>query len=78
MGIDIYMHWKDQTEEEHKAQLTGFSVTSGDVGYLREAYHGSPYATKFLMPEAFDDRREHTCLDGSHFLVLPVVVCRWK
>ncbi|MDA1062212.1 MAG: hypothetical protein O2895_04805, partial [Chloroflexi bacterium] len=26
---------------------------AGDVGYLREAYHGGPYATHVLMPEAF-------------------------
>ncbi len=53
MGIDIYMYWKDQTDEEKKAQFTGFSVASGHVGYLREAYHGGPYATRVLMPEAF-------------------------
>jgi hypothetical protein len=23
------------------------------VGYLREAYHGEPYATRFLCPEVF-------------------------
>jgi hypothetical protein len=53
MGIDIYMSWKDQTKEEKEAQLTGFSVHSGHVGYLREAYHGGPYATKVLLPECF-------------------------
>ena len=25
----------------------------GGVGYLREAYHGEPYATKYLCAEAF-------------------------
>jgi hypothetical protein len=54
MGIDIYAHWKGQTEKEEKAQVTGFSVVHGHVGYLREAYHGSPYATMFLCQEAFD------------------------
>ena len=29
-------------------------VTHGHVGYLREAYHGEPYVTKFLCREAFE------------------------
>ena len=53
MGIDIYMRWKGQTDEETQAQMTGFSVVHGHVGYLREAYHGEPYATKYLLREAF-------------------------
>jgi hypothetical protein len=54
MGIDIYARWKGQTDEEIKAQITGFSVVHGHVGYLREAYHGEPYATKYLLQEAFE------------------------
>lgn len=57
MGIDVYMSWDNQTEDEQKARYTGFSVTSGNVGYLREAYHGGPYATHTLLPEAFDERK---------------------
>ena len=53
MGIDVYMQWRGQTSKEKDAQITGFSVRAGDVGYLREAYHGGPYATKVLCPEAF-------------------------
>jgi hypothetical protein len=53
MGIDIYAKWAGQTEEERQAQATGFSTEHGHVGYLREAYHGSPYATRKLLPEAF-------------------------
>jgi hypothetical protein len=41
MGIDIYTRWDEQTEEERESQLT-------------EAYHGSPYATRRLVPEAFE------------------------
>lgn len=55
MGIDVYLRWKDQTEPERKAQYTGFSVVAGAVGYLREAYHGGPYATEVLAPEGFQD-----------------------
>ena len=54
MGIDIYARWHGQTEEEEQAQNTGFSVHHGHVGYLREAYHGIPYATTYLVAEAFD------------------------
>jgi hypothetical protein len=55
MGIDIYLKWPKQSEAEEKAQITGFSVTAGNTGYLREAYHGGPYVTRFLVREAFDD-----------------------
>lgn len=54
MGIDIYAHWAGQTDEEKQAQFTGFSVKHGHAGYLREAYHGGPYATRELVPESFD------------------------
>ena len=39
MGVDIYMRWSGQAEDEKKAQFTGFQ-TKGDVGYLRGAYFG--------------------------------------
>lgn len=54
MGIDIYMSWDGMTDDEKQAQYTGFDATAGSVGYLREAYHGGPYATKTLVPEAFE------------------------
>jgi len=54
MGIDIYAKWRGQTEKEEQAQFTGFSVVHGHVGYLREAYHGEPFATKYLAAEAFE------------------------
>lgn len=54
MGIDVYLSWDGQTEAEKNAQLTGFSIQHGHVGYLREAYHGGPYATRILAPEAFE------------------------
>ena len=58
MGIDIYAEWRGQSDGERQAQsAAGFSVTSGNVGYLREAYHGEPYATKFLCGEAFETGR---------------------
>ena len=54
MGIDIYARWHGQTETEEQAQNTGFSQIHGHVGYLREAYHGEPYATRHLVAEAFE------------------------
>lgn len=62
MGIDIYAHWREQSKEETDAQCTGFSIAHGHVGYLREAYHGEPYATRVLVPEAFD---HETYPDGA-------------
>ena len=53
MGIDIYAKWDRMTPQQDAAQITGYSVEHGFVGYLREAYHGEPYATKVLVPEAF-------------------------
>jgi len=54
MGIDIYAVWKGQTEEERKRQFeVWLTSASGHIGYLREAYHGEPYATRFLFSEAF-------------------------
>lgn len=58
MGIDIYARWKDQTQKQKKKQITGFSVTHGEVGYLREAYRGEPYATRHLCREAFEQQGE--------------------
>jgi hypothetical protein len=54
MGIDIYARWRGMTSAQAAAQITGFSIKAGNVGYLREAYHGEPYATRILVPEAFE------------------------
>lgn len=40
--------------EESNAQYQGFRIDCGKYGYLREAYHGEPYATRALLPEAFE------------------------
>lgn len=59
MGIDIYARWKSHTAEELKEQMAAwFSVTDGKLGYLREAYHGGPYATHYLCSEVFLQKRE--------------------
>lgn len=52
MGIDIYARARRQAQEQ--ADLKYNEKYSGKRGYLREAYHGGPYATKLLVQEAFD------------------------
>ena len=70
MGIDIYLKWGLMTEEDCDAQVTGFDTTKGEVGYLREAYHGEPYPSKILMPETFEI---DAGMDGIH---IPVATLR--
>lgn len=65
MGIDIYLRWEGQTEAEEEAQYTGFSVEHGFVGYLREAYHGEPYATKVLLPETWDEENDKAVIPNA-------------
>jgi hypothetical protein len=57
VGIDIYLEWDGQEEERQKSagdKPSWLSVRDGHVGYLREAYHGGPYATKIFVREAFE------------------------
>jgi hypothetical protein len=57
MGIDIYAKWRGQHEADEIAQAKAWlSIEGGHVGYLREAYHGEPYATRYLCAEAFGAR----------------------
>jgi len=67
MGIDIYMNWDKQTDEEKQGQYLGFSIEGGHAGYLREAYHGSPYVTQFLVKEAFESEEGEASIP-SHIL----------
>src|ERR1700688_2510912 len=50
MRIDIHAEWDGMTDAEKNAQVTRFD---GTAGCLHEAYHGEPYATRRLVPEAF-------------------------
>ena len=64
MGIDIYAEWDGMSEAESKARDAEWaSAAAGHLGYLREAYHGEPYATKVLVPEAFAESRVHIYAD---------------
>jgi hypothetical protein len=72
MGIDIYMKWEGMTEKEEQARYTGFNIMSGHLGYLREAYHGEPYATRFIVKEAFADTIE----DEDGYIEFPAKLLR--
>jgi hypothetical protein len=50
MKIEIYAEWDGMTGAERNAQAMSFD---GIAGYLQESYHGEPYATRRLFPEAF-------------------------
>lgn len=66
MGIDIYARWQGQSEAEETAQHeSAFSATAGGAGYLREAYHGAPYATKHLCREAFESGTGRAAIPAS-------------
>jgi len=73
MGIDVYLNWTGKTQEEAKAQVTGFAIDVGDVGYLRESYFASDYyATQVLFPEAWElgsVKVGHTWPNGAEFVM---------
>jgi len=68
MGIDIYARWKGMTEKEKEAQSTGFDIYAGHTGYLREAYHGEPYATKDFVKEAFESESHKAKISAKKLL----------
>ena len=75
MGIDIYAQCEGQQAQPW------LSVQDGDHGYLREAYHGEPYATKFLCAEAFPEggaRIKAAILRKRLPQTLTIVEQRWR
>jgi hypothetical protein len=50
MGIDCY----NETAQGLTDKPKWLSTDSGDKGYLREAYHGEPYGTMYLLSECFE------------------------
>jgi hypothetical protein len=64
MGIDVYARFE---ASEGKRRRKWLSELEDYAGYLREAYHGEPYATRHLVPEAFE------CPDGAK---IPAAVLR--
>jgi hypothetical protein len=58
MGIDVYLGWPGKTEDDQKAQYTGYSIVHGHVGYLREGGGRSPSAIKVMFPAAWSANGE--------------------
>ena len=56
MGIDMYMRWKGMDSSDTDAQFA--LEGGGSVGYLRESYHGGPYATQIIAPECWSGEQE--------------------
>jgi len=54
MGKDVYLKWEGQTEKEKSAQYTGFDITAGKVGYLRERYGEAVSALSTFLPEEWE------------------------
>jgi hypothetical protein len=68
MGIDVFLEWEGQDEERAKNKddkPSWFNTTDGHVGYLREAYHGGPYATKMLVREAFESETYRAAIPAA-------------
>jgi len=58
MGTDIYLEWDGKSEEDKKAQITGFDITAGRVGYLRASI--GMIKENQILRELFPD-----CWDGG-------------
>jgi len=60
IGTDIYLHWKGQTDEETEKQSTGFSISSGDVGYLRASIgmHNENALLREIFPKKYWEPKE--------------------
>ena len=56
MGIDVYLRWEGMTDEDRDRQMTGFDITAGAVGYLREAYFAKKnlYGTQVMFKECWE------------------------
>src|SRR5205085_7282162 len=58
--------WKGQNDdEEHEQAEAWLDGHKGRIGYLREAYHGEPYATRFLCREAFEGSDGRTAIPAA-------------
>jgi len=56
MGLDIYLKWDDMTEEDAKAQITGFNINSGHKGYLRASYNETMCVELGLLHKVFENK----------------------
>lgn len=54
IGTDVYLSWDGQTKAEEKAQITGYSINAGSVGYLRASI--SMEKENAVLREVFPDK----------------------
>jgi hypothetical protein len=54
MGTDIYLHWDKKSDKDDDAQITGFDITSGGVGYLRASI--GMYQENMFLRQIFDEK----------------------
>ena len=80
MGIDIYLKWDGITDDDKQKQLTGFSLTSGHLGYLRQSFYKPDHFTgnypiESLIPEAFADNDSTASIPVDKLkIMLPYVI----
>ncbi|MEI8120472.1 MAG: hypothetical protein WCI20_00355 [bacterium] len=55
MGTDVYLEWDTKTEEEQKAQFTGWAIDAGEDGYLRTSISMvlEEHILRVLFPEKY-------------------------
>lgn len=50
----------EAAKKRHQAKVWEAYDAMNAVGYLREAYHGGPYVTRYLVREAFEAKRSQS------------------
>ena len=65
MGTDIYLSWDKQTEEEKKAQITGYNIEAGSKGYLRASIGmvKGNHLLRLIFPDEFWKKYEELPYD---------------
>lgn len=55
MGFDVYLKWDGMTRVDEDAQITGYSLVHGHIGYLRWSYEEPNPVLALLDPFMGDD-----------------------
>jgi hypothetical protein len=60
VGSDVYLNWKGKTDEDKKAQITGFSIDAGNKGYLRASIGMTTenHILRAVFPEKYWEGKE--------------------
>lgn len=61
MGTDVYLTWDKMTKKEEKDQMTGFSISSGDKGYLRASISmtNENALLRSVFPDNWEEEKEY-------------------